>query len=251
MKIFQKLFLLFITLYMCSLPAQEKIRLFLTDGKILTTKDISIEKNGDISFYSKEAKQYVLLPKHLLKKMQYPKPEELKTADTLFQKKKYKESALLYEKSIKSVKNIPEWEYYALYKSANSFLLAGDRKNALQILEKSFTKKDIPLTDKTPEAYYNILLLFAHLHAGEKEFSKAYPFLEKLISSPKETFASQGLFLKGELLFKEEKWEKAFHSFYLYTILFPRLPETAEARKFCGKALEKLKDPRAVKFQKK
>lgn len=218
----------------------QEILLTLTDGKILKTKDISIKKNGDILFLHSKINSYMLLPRHLLKKMDYPKPESLKKADLLFRQKKYKESAFLYEKSSGKLKNISPWEEYSIYHAANAILLTGDREKAFELLTAFSAAKKITVTEETREEYCKILLFLAQLYMGKKEYGPIYPLLDKLISSPKEIFAAQALFMKGEALFQEKKFQKSLDCFSLYLLIFPDAGYSKKAEEYCKILREKL-----------
>ncbi len=221
---FQLCFLLF------SAISGGEIHLTLKDGKILTTKDLSIEKNGDILFLHNKSNSYMRLPAHFLKKLSFPKPEDLKKADSLFHQKQYKASAVLYEKSAEKLKKISPWEEYSFFHAANASLLDGDREKSLHLLSTFLSGKDISLTEDSPEELYKIHLFIAQLYMGKKEFSKAYPFLDKLIASPGETFAAKALFMKGEGLLQEGKYQKALDHISLYLLLFPGLENHKQAK---------------------
>ncbi|MBO4303566.1 MAG: hypothetical protein J6A21_03170 [Lentisphaeria bacterium] len=233
-----------------SLPGsgEEEIRLFLADGKILRTSAVKAGKNGSLLFYHDKAKRFVLIPKHLLRKAEIPKGKELKKADDLFRKKEYGKSALLYKACLEKMRGLPPWEIYSALHAARAFLLAGEKEEALKILESVPAAKEAPFTEETPEELYEVLLLSAELYCGKGEKEKAYPLLEKLVSCPKDSCASQALLLKADTLFSEGKFRSSFDAYFLHTILFPASPRQERAKAGCKKALEKLQDPRAKLF---
>ena len=210
---------------------EENIKLHLTTGKILTVKKIRKEKNGDISFLHPQTARYMLLPPHLLVKIVYPKPVELLQADTLFQQKKYQQSALCYRKCAGITKDMPEWEIYRCFYEGKACFLAGDISGSIKALEK-LPGKDVPLTGKETKEFYEGLFLLATLYSREKEFEKAYFVLDKLISSPEKEFVKKAILEKGKTFFAEEKWTHSANMFKLYKLLFPEDPEKSEADEY-------------------
>lgn len=240
-------FFLFLFVLLCAVHGKEKIKLSLTDGNILFTEQVKVEENGDLVFLHPLTNSSMRLAGHLLLKMDHPKPLLLKKADTLFQQKKYRESALLYKQGAEKFCRIVPWENYAKFHEGKSLLLAGRKKEGYTKLA-ALIPHDLKITENTQKELISALFLLSAFYAENREEEKAYPLLDKLISSPLDEESAAALLKKGEYLLQEEKWEKAASFLALFPILFPADKRKKEAEKLFRKAWDKSRDLQGKKY---
>lgn len=219
------------------------------DGtEIKTTSKIEVSEKGDYRYteFGDKTKAVKPLKKSEVKWAWRPKPKKIRQLD------ENNGSAADYLKLAEEYKAV-SWEPYCLLQAAKAELKAGNKKEAIAILERlQGYKKTNPKNEEHVMAAYELLV---KVYIEQGEFDKAVPVAETLVGSANDNVACSAFLAKGDALKAKaaasgdkETFRRAALAYFEAALLFPKSEKNATALLAAYKCMVEAKDARAQKF---
>ena len=219
------------------------------DGtEIKTTSKIEVSEKGDYRYteYGDKKKTGRSIKKSEVKWAWRPKPKKITQLD------ENNGSSADYLKLAEEYKAV-SWEPYCLLQAAKLELKAGNKKEAVAILEKlQGYKKANPKNEEYVMAACE-LLVKTLIEQGE--FDKAVPVADALIGSANDNVACSALLSKGDALKAKaaasgdkETFKRAALAYFQASLLFPKSGKNPAALLAAYNCMTEARDARAQKF---
>jgi len=219
------------------------------DGAEIKTATISVSEKGDYRYteYGDRKKTGKSVKKNDVKWAWCPKPKKISQLD-----EKGKGSSADYLKLAEEYKAL-SWEPYCLLQAAKTEIAAGNKKEAVAILEKL---QDYKRTNpKNEENVMDACELLIKTYIEQGSFDKAIPVADSLVTSSNDDVACKALFAKGDALKAKagatgdkEDLKHAALAYFQAALLFPKSEKNAAALLAAYNCMQDAKDARAQKF---